>query len=384
MPRVVKVGITTFGCDAGKSGVSQYLIRLLHEFDRLTAPNFEVLLYEDEKNVWLNSQQRLAHHFVSPAMRSPVSNVAWHLSALPHLARNRGYDVMWLPSANRRTPIFSPCPTVGTVHDFAQLHIAGKYDAARTFYQNEVLPRMIRRLTRIVTISESSKRDIMDLAKIPEDRITVIPHGVDHERYHPRPVAESQQRVAAKYGLRPPYVLYISRIEHPAKNHVRLINAFARIKAAESLPHQLVLAGGKWHGAEAVYAAAAKSTCSSDIIFTGFAPTEDLPDLYCGADVFIFPSLYEGFGMPILEAMACGVPVACSNVSSMPEVAGNAAVQFDPTREDAIGESLRRLLTKNSHRERFAEEGPRHASGFNWETSARRTVEVFEEALQDR
>ena len=374
----MKVGITTLGCDAGKSGISQYLLRLLREFSSMQGEvSFEVIGHPSERGIWLGDGRELPWVDVGNWHKSAMVNVAWHQAFLPRLCKRRRYDVLFLPAGNRRVPVTVSCPTVGMVHDFSHLHIENKYDPLHTLYQDHVLPWMIRKLTRVLTISESSKRDIIEHARVPEDRITIIPHGVDHEVYKPGSRENCARNVAAKYGVRPPYQLYISRIEHPGKNHVRLIEAFEQLKQRDSIPHQLVLAGGDWHGADEVHRRAQSSRFAAEIVFTGFAPLADLPDLYRGADAFVFPSLYEGFGMPILEAMACGTPVACSNVSSMPEVAGNAAVLFDPSNPEAISDAILQIVQEQRNNDTLRQAGIGRARMFTWRKSAEAHVRVF-------
>lgn len=378
----MKIGIMTLGCDAGKSGVSQYLLRLLREFSSMTGDvSFEVVGHPSEREIWLGEGRELPWIDAGDWHKSAMVNVAWHQAFLPALCKRRGYDVLFLPAGNRRVPVTAPCPTVGMVHDFSHLHIENKYDPLRTLYQDRVLPWMIHKLTRVLTISESSKRDIIEHAHVPDNRITIIRHGVDHAVYKPGNQDESLRIVAKRFGIRPPYVLYISRVEHPAKNHVRLIEAFERLKERDAIPHQLVLAGGDWHGADKVHRRAQSSRFTADIVFTGFAPLTDLPDLYRGADIFVFPSLYEGFGMPILEAMACGTPVACSNVSSMPEVAGDAGMLFDPKCAEAIADALAHILISDSERTRIVNAGIARAAAFTWVASAKAHIEQFSRAL---
>jgi glycosyltransferase involved in cell wall biosynthesis len=185
--------------------------------------------------------------------------------------------------------------------------------------------------------------------------------------------------MARKYGLRPPYLAYTSRLEHPGKNHVRLIRAYESLRRRRDIPHQLVLAGSDWSGAEEIHRVIGASPFREDILTPGFIPTEDLPDLYSGADLFVFPSLFEGFGMPILEAMASGVPVACSDVSSLPEVAGDAAVLFDPGREASMAEAMGKLLDGGPLREEMIRKGLQRSEASSWAAATRRTLEVLEE-----
>lgn len=378
----MKIGMTTFGGDGGKSGISRYIISLLEEFSHLNGEaDFETLVYENEKDIFVPPKSGIKALTFGNSLRNPLVNVAWHQLALPGWCRKRKYDLLFLPAGNRRLPISLPCPSVGTVHDFSALHVEGKYDRARMVYIKKVLPFLIHKLTKVITVSESSKRDIVNFAGVPESNISVIPLAADSSVYYPRNNEESLSIIRKKYGIRQPYILYISRLEHPGKNHVRLINAFDRLKRAEKLPHTLVLAGSDWDRAEAVHRAAEDSSFSKDILFTGFTASEDLPFLYSGSDIFVFPSLYEGFGLPILEAMGCGAPVACSNISSMPEVAGQAAVLFDPYDESSIANSMGELLIDVREKERFTRLGIERCKEFNWSKTATLTLNVLSEAL---
>jgi glycosyltransferase involved in cell wall biosynthesis len=267
---------------------------------------------------------------------------------------------------------------VGTVHDFSSLHVAGKYDAAHLIYIKRVLPGLVRRLTEVIAVSESGKHDIVTYARVPANRVQVIPEAADSAVYYPRTDKQELARAQARYGITMPYLLYVSRIEHPGKNHVRLIRAFSRLKGAGQLAGvQLVLAGSDWSGAEAVHQEAASSPFAGDIRFTGFVENRDLPLLYSGAETFVFPSLYEGFGLPILEAMRCGVPVACANISSLPEVAGDAAVMFDPSDECAMASALESLLTDPTRRLDYKERGLRQSGQFTWSIAAQRTLDLL-------
>ena len=374
----MKIGITTFGGDGGKSGISQYIIRLLTAFDAMRdGTEFEVMVYEDEQSIFVPTSSSMKPLRFGGGLRNPIVNVAWHQTALPGWCRKRGFDILFLPAGNRRLPLSVPCPSVGTVHDFSSIHVKEKYDPARMFYIKKVLPFLVRRLTLVLTVSESSKRDIVEFARVPEDRVLVTPLGVDRTAYYPRDRYLAQAGMANKYKTRSPYILYISRIEHPGKNHARLIRAFSRLKARTGVPHQLVLAGSDWIRAEEVHREADQSPFARDIVFTGFASGDDLPLLYAGAELFLFPSLYEGFGMPVLEAMACRAPVACSNLSSLPEVAGDAALLFDPYDEEDMASVMERILTDAVLRETLAEKGWKRAQGYTWEATARQTLQTL-------
>lgn len=379
---MLKIGYITFGCDSGRSGIGRYAIELLRELaalrDELTV---EAVGHADEKEIfaagldinWLN---------VSDFYRSPLKNILWHQFNLQNMARKRGWQAVFLPAGNRRLPLFCDVPSVGVVHDFSALHVADKYDRNRMLYISRVLPFLMRRLTSVVTISESSKADIVNFAHVPEERITIIHHGVDHNRYQPAAIEDCRTQVNRKFSFEGPYILYISRIEHPGKNHLNLIRAFEMLKRETGLPHRLILAGSDWDRSAEVHAGAGNSDYSSQIIFTGFAKNEDLPVLLNGCDLFVFPSMYEGFGMPILEAMACRVAVACSNVSSMPEVAGDAAELFDPQSPESIRQAMQKILCDQSYRNYLQQKGFARAQDFTWRNTGRKTFEIVKSAVE--
>lgn len=379
----MRIGVTTFGSDKGRSGIGHYVSQLLGALPTCApGDHIDVLAHPGDLELYCRQTPGLTAAPLCAGLEPPALNIAWHQVGLPLRCWRRGYDVLFIPAGNRRLPAAAPCPTVGTVHDLSSLHVPAKYDPARTFYIRRVLPALIRQLSQVITVSESSKRDIVAHAGVPEERVHVIPLGVDRGRFHPRPREGCAAEVKRRLGVDRPYVLYISRLEHPGKNHVGLIRAFDRLKARTELPHQLVLAGSDWTRAEEIHDEARRARCRDDIVFTGFIPGDLLPALYGAADVFAFPSRYEGFGLPILEAMACGVPVVCSGVSSMPEVAGDAALLFDPADEGQLLDALTEALTNEDVRRRCVERGLARQARYSWETVARQTVEVLNMAAE--
>lgn len=373
----MNIGMTTFGSDGGRSGIGRYTINLVEQFSQLAhTTNFDLYTFKDESHIFHRSPGRMRSQLFSNRLRSPLWNISWHQTRLASWCRRLKHDVLFLPAGNRRLPARAPCPTVGTVHDFSSLHVTGKYDPARMFYIKQVLPFLVRRLSHVLTVSESSKRDIVEYANIAPERVTVTPLGVDHQKYRIDPVMASA-RLRRQHDLAQPFLLYVSRIEHPGKNHVRLIEAFEQLKSKTQIPHQLVLAGGDWSGAEVVRELAAKSRFADQILFTGFVPDDQLLDLYVCADVMVFPSLYEGFGLPVLEAMTSGIPVACANMSSLPEVAGDAASYFCPYSSEDIADAVGKLLFDTRFREQCVTRGIRRASAYTWKKTAKQTLDVL-------
>ncbi|MEI6874763.1 MAG: glycosyltransferase family 1 protein [Spirochaetota bacterium] len=337
----MRVGIPVSGCDLGESGISRYLIELLRAIAREPGPD-EFLLFGSQAalEVFDPKDPRFSRAVLPDRVAEPMPNILWNATSLRSFARKQRLDLLFFPAANRRMPFAPGLPVVGTVHDLSSLHMTGKYPLSHEIYIKGLVPFLIRRLDRIVSVSEATKKDLVETARVEAARITVIAHGVDLSRFSPEGSALAAPAVAATFGIKPPYFLYLARIEHPGKNHVRLIRAFAEYKRRTGLPHSLVLAGKDWDRADQVHREAEASPARADIVFTGFVSNEDVAGLYGGATALVFPSLFEGFGMPLLEAMAAGVPVFCSNTSSLPEVGGDAATYFDPEDEASITRAL--------------------------------------------
>ena len=208
----------------------------------------------------------------------------------------------------------------------------------------------------------------------------VVPNGVDHDRFRPGSQLRARTAVCVPRGVDGPFFLYVARLEHPAKNHARLIAAFDGFKAATGSPWRLVLAGGDWHGAEAIHARIRASPFVRDIHCLGFVPSANLPDWYRAADVFVFPSLYEGFGLPPLEAMACGCPVLSSPRGALAETVGDAAARLDPDDVAQIQAQLARVSTDREWREQLRAAGLLRAREFDWRTTAAATLGVYARA----
>jgi glycosyltransferase involved in cell wall biosynthesis len=301
---------------------------------------------------------------------------AWMQAVLPGSLRRVRPDICHFP--NYLAPVFSACPYVVTIHDMT-LFITPRYHRFKKLVLDRTLvPHVARRAAGIVTVSKSARDDIVRHLKVPREKVRVVMNAVSPAFKRTSDPAKLEA-VRARYGLSVPYVLYVGTIE-PRKNLVRLIQAFAPLKK-RGLPHKLVLVGqAGWH-CEPIYAEVEKQGLQGDVIFTGYVPFEDLPALYSAAEVMAFPSLYEGFGLPVLEAMACGTPVVTSASSSLAEVAGEAALLVDPYSVEAIAYALFAVYSDATMAEELREKGTRRAAHFTWESAARSTLDLYEQVL---
>jgi glycosyltransferase involved in cell wall biosynthesis len=374
----MRIGLSTSVIQRGKTGVAQYLFALVRAFlpyaDR---HQFTLFVLEEDLPLFAFVEKRMQIVPVSERFRPAVKNIVWHQTRLPKLARQHQLDVLHVPSY-RRMLWPRPCALVATIHDLAPFQVANKYDWKRMFYGRVVARRLAWRQNHIIAISQNTAQDIQTYFGLSNGRMTVVHNGLEHDRFFPGSREAARTEAARRHGLNQPFFLYIARLEHPAKNHVRLISAFNEFKAAIKSNWQLVLGGSDWNGAEAIHAAIKQSPFAADIRSLGFVDNADLPNLYRAADVFVYPSLYEGFGMPPIEAMACGCPVICSTRGSLGEVVGNAAAIVDPDNIHSIQQQLTSLASDTALRERLRSSGFTQAQQFNWEKTAAATLEVYQ------
>ena len=380
----MKIALSTSVIQRGKTGVAQYVFALVKALlPHAERHEFHLLVLEEDFPLFQFAAKQMRLVLVPEKHRPATKNILWHQTVLPRWLREQQIDVLHVPSY-RRMLWSAPCARVSTIHDLAQFHVLGKYDWARMFYGRVIVRQLARRQDEIIAISENTARDIRHFFAIGDDRLHVVHNGIDHGRFQPGDPAPARAEVQARWKLDRPFFLYISRLEHPAKNHVRLIEAFAQFKAATNSNWLLALGGSDWHGAEAIHAAARQSPCATDIRFLGFVDDAVLPTLYRAAGTMVYPSLFEGFGFPPIEAMACGCPVVSSTRGSLEEVVADAAEIVDPDRVESIAAALRRLATDAPRREQLRQAGFQNARRFDWQANANALVSIYEKAAQRR
>jgi glycosyltransferase involved in cell wall biosynthesis len=315
-----------------------------------------------------------------PAVTVPVNarrREQWVLGEqafLPRLAARAGVDLVH--SLASTAPAWGRFRRVLTVHDLIYARFPEAHPGLRDHGMRVLVPLAARRSARVIAISHSTRRDLVELLGLPAGRIDVVPQGLGAVHRAP---ALSAQATRARFGLGERRVLLTLSAKRPHKNLLALIGAFARIPP-ERRP-VLVLPGyPTWHEAQ-LRARAAELGVLADVRFQGWLEEGEMEGLWALADAFVYPSLYEGFGLPVLEAMARGVPVACADTSSLPEVAGEAALLFDPRSEAAIARAIERLLGDTSLARELCERGLARTREFSWERTARLTLDSYSRAL---
>jgi glycosyltransferase involved in cell wall biosynthesis len=350
-----------------RSGVSQYTAHLLKALiERRDGWSYRLLHGRELRG---NIPEGALHSAIA---RFP-NRTLWMQIVLPlELSRLR------LPLChftNSLAPLKAPCPYVVTIHDMSLFKHGEMHTRKSLWTVRSLLPLVARRADAIIAVSEVARRDILTVLGVPAQKVRVI-HEAAGEEYRVIDQPRELQRVSGTYGLQDPYILSVGTIE-PRKNLQRLLAAFARLRRAGRRERLLLVGqlGWKYRG---FLREIERLGLQNSVRILGYVPDADMPAIYNLAQVLVFPSLYEGFGLPIVEAMACGTPVLTSDCSSMPEVAGEAAVLVDPRSQESLEEGLQRILCDAPLREQLRGAGLKRAGQFSWSRAAAETIRLYE------
>lgn len=353
-----------------ETGNETYVVGLLDGLSELQG-DFEVDVFH------AGSLPTLSHEHVRP-LRLASGNPWLRLGFdLPLKSWREHLDVLHVTYV---APVLARCPIVLTVHDITFATNPEWFSARDLRVLSRAVPWSVKRAARVITVSEVCRRQIIDRYGVPDDRVVTVPNAAGPAARHIDAGEARQELSALGLDVRRPYVLAVGNLQ-PRKNLVRLIEAFRQI-AAEDAGIDLVVAGAQHHRAREVLDAAGDA--GPRIRFTGYVTDRQLAACYALARVFVMPSLFEGFGIPAIEAMAHGVPVACSQGGALPEVCGDAAVYFDPLDVDSIRAGLRRAMNDESLREDLMRRGQARAAHFSWRSSAAQTLSIYEAVATGR
>lgn len=276
-------------------------------------------------------------------------------------------------------PPLCPCPTIVTVHDISFRLYPHYFPLRVRLMLSMLVPLSMRRARRVLTLSSSVKHEIVAHYGLPEDKI-VVTGAAPAAHFCPILDGDGLDAARARYGLTRPFILSVGNLQ-PRKNIRRLVQAYALLPPPIRSRYQLAIVGqALWQHSD-VYQAVAEYQLQDGVTFTGYVPDEDLPLLYNAADLFVYPSVYEGFGLPILEAMACGTPVVTSSASSLAEVAGDAGILVDPTCADDMASAMAAVLSNPDLANRLSERGLHRARSFSWEQTAGETLAAYQDIL---
>lgn len=307
----------------------------------------------------------------------PLRGLAWEQSLLRRMIKRAGVDVIFNPA--NVAPLSPPAPSVLTVHDLAFRLFPENFSRPFGAYYRTLMPRITRQATAVIAVSENTRNDLIEHLGLPPEKVTVVANGVspDFRRHISR---QELQEVRRRYRLPDSFFVSVASLE-PRKNLKAIFRAYRLLAGEITSTQSLVLVGaGNRIYTDAGLKDELQRTKPRTVYALGYVPIEDLPAIYRLATALVYPSLYEGFGLPVLEAMASGTPVITSNRSSLPEVAGEAAILVDPESIEELAAAMDLITTDSGIRNLLVERGKKRAAGFSWEDTARKTLEVLRQA----
>lgn len=387
----MKIGLIVDRLDYGVHGSGNYVYNITRKLLEIDRENEYVLIHvkkqglqEPYHDVFNKSEELMieAPMIVPDKLKKTVSKFIY----LPKAIRNENFDLVHEMSQLKPLP-YIPSLKVITVHDLIAWSLKGKeffkeLSVSEKFYkniENRMLKNILKNPIHVIAISNKTKEDITEYFGINPDRMSVIHHGID-EIFRP---LNSVEDITNNYGINDPFILYVGNLE-PRKNVDGIIASFYKLKK-RGVAHKLVIVPAtKGHYYDKILRMLKELKLEKEVIFTGFISPNDLPRMYNAADLFVFPSFYEGFGLPPLEAMACGCPVITSNTSSLPEVVGDAGIMVDPYDIDGLAKAMHEVLSNNKFRNNMIKKGLERAKMFSWERCARETLCVYEKVYNGR
>jgi glycosyltransferase involved in cell wall biosynthesis len=372
----MKIGIDYTSAATQGAGIGRYTRELMRALLTLPSDNSYSFFYASRNRIQPSAFSRPPSAIHRLPFHDKWLMRMWHRLRLPipvELITGR-VDLFHSPDFTL-PPTLPGVPTLLTVHDLSFIRDpASAWPSLRNFL-NKAVPRSVQRATHVLADSQATKADLIELFGTPAEKVTVLYSGVE-ARFVPIHDRAEINRVCAKYQLSRPFILSVGTLQ-PRKNYGRLIEAVGRV--ASIVPHHLVITGGKGWMYETIFEQVKQSGLEGRVHFPGFVDDADLPALYSAADLFAYVSLYEGFGLPLLEAMACGTPVIGSNTSSLPEVIGEVGLQVNPHSVDDIARTLQQMIDQPELRERSIGAGLERAKTFTWDKAARELLSIYDQ-----
>lgn len=357
-----RIGVDAHAITDLRTGVATYLANLVRGLG-MVAPEESIALY-------LHTMPEEALPF--PTVLVPPGRFWTSLRLTAHFLRSPAPEVMFYPAHS--LPLRSPSRNVVTIHDLAWELFPEHFTLKDRLRLASRTRSAVKRADHIIAVSAATRADLISLMQVPEERISVVHHGYDADHFRPQD-RETIRRTRSRFELERPYVFAVGTLQS-RKNHVTLVRALD-VLVGRGLDMDLVISGAKGWLYDDIFATVERLGLADRVRFLGYVPYEDLPALYAGATAGALVSLYEGFGLPVLEALACGIPMLVSNVSSLPEIGGDAVLTCDPEDVDAVADALERLILDDSLRGGLVSRAPSWLARFSWERSARETLGIL-------
>jgi glycosyltransferase involved in cell wall biosynthesis len=355
-----------------EGGVRIYTQNLLPRLFSMDSKNTYVLMYQNPNLLGTYS----AYPNVEEVVLSIPGKILWDQLAVPWIAKKKRLDLVFNPKFT--IPFLCRARKVFVLHGSDWFVIPEGYPWYDRWYFRKSVPLYCRYADAFISVSHATKKDVVRFTGVDPDKVIPIYHGFDHGRFHVIQDIAVLETVGQKYQLPKQFILWVGQI-YPTKNFGRLLQAFSQIK--DKIPHQLVIVGEHLWGAEDALQMIRDLKIHDRVLFTGWVSHDDLPALYNLAELFVMPSLYEGFGIPLLEAMACGCPVLTSKTASPPEVMDGAAYLVDPLEVNEIAKGTLEVLSSFPRREEMIKRGLQRVKSFSWESCAKKTLAVLESQM---
>jgi glycosyltransferase involved in cell wall biosynthesis len=367
----------SFAGDFRQAGVSRYIEYLLRYLPDVLSDDEHLHVLAGNEAYDRSSVEPLPeslrwHWTRWPTERVPV-RILWEQLAAPWITRRLRINVVHGPV--NVVPLLDRTPSIVTIHDLAFLAFPDQYPGLQRRYLKTLTATSARKARRVIAVSGYTGRDVAERLNVRPERITAIPNGVS-EHFYPRDGTKELAAFRIRHELPDEFLLFVGTLQ-PRKNLIGLLRAYGSLNPGERIPLYVVGSPG-WMYSD-IFDEVSRLGIGADVHFPGYAASDALPLWYSAATAFIYPSFYEGFGLPVLEAMACGAPVVTSNVSSLPEVVGGAGIMVDPADTDHIADGIRSILGDDSLRAELAKRGVTRASEFSWCRTASETAAVYRE-----
>ena len=369
----MKIGIDTFGCNHARSGFGAYILYFISNIPESCQDEIELFGAEVDRYTY-TSEKEIG--FASVQLQDNLKKERkWHKRKINKFVKKNGYDVVLYPASNKVIPPkFKNHLGIIIVNSLISNDIKNE---KRSYVRQ--LKKGFKNCHKIIAATQYIKDDLIKLGADKDD-IIVIHNGIDHKLFFPMIEFSSSDFVdVSPFSIKRPYFIYSSSLSSPDKKHIELIKAFEQFKRNTGAPHRLVLAGADGEYAKEIHKAAFESEYASDIFLTGFFEYDNIGKLYAGSEAYILPSVNEGVGLPLLEAMACGVPVLCSDKGALKEVGGTSALYFDSDNISDIADNMEKVIDDKDLKEKMVFDGLAWANEFNWETTVEKTLKFIQE-----